>query len=283
MLAPVCELLFLENSYKPITGNVLFIGRQDIFLTPATLYLLLRKYNVPPLQKSYIEMSKTRPSFITDKSLMSFLPIDNLVFMDVSDYEGADIIWDLGYPVNESLHGKFDFIFNGSCLDNMFNPGVAMVSLSKMLTPHGRILHLEHATPFNGPYVMFPPSWFHDYYVQNGFADCKCYVGEFEDTEDLYYGPWQLYFYDYASNPNGAMPRGKNFMLVTLAENSPTATTDKQPIQAQYRSDTNVAARYNENLEVITTSKRILYPFARTSDLFKGEYPSLEVEKLSES
>jgi SAM-dependent methyltransferase len=89
--------------------------------------------------------------------------------MDQSDYEGADIIWDLGYPIPKRLHNKFDFIFSGGSLDNMFNPAQAMMNFTQMLKSGGRLVCMESASSFNSPYLMYSPGWFCDYYEVNNF------------------------------------------------------------------------------------------------------------------
>jgi hypothetical protein len=74
---------------------------------------------------------------------MKSLGINTFHALDVTDYEGADIVLDLGEPIPEKYCGNYDFIYNGSCLDNMFNPGVALMNLSK---PQGRIINIEAAS-----------------------------------------------------------------------------------------------------------------------------------------
>ena len=94
----------------------------------------------------------------------------NYKSIDVTDYEGADIIHDLSVPIPTALERQFDFIFEGSCLDNIFNPAQALINLSKMLRRGGKMILMNHFDSFNGPYVMFSPQWFTDFFIINEYS-----------------------------------------------------------------------------------------------------------------
>lgn len=157
--------------------------------------------------------------------------------LDQSDYEGADIIWDLGYPIPEHLVERFDFIFNGGCLDNMFNPAQAMMNFTRMLKPGGRLVCMESASSFNSPYLMYSPGWFCDYFRENEFDDWEAYICSYRDSKELFFGPWRWFSYDESKNRNGPSPAtvGNNLLVVTLAQKGTITTHDRQPIQYQYR------------------------------------------------
>jgi SAM-dependent methyltransferase len=199
--------------------------------------------------------------YITDRYFMKTLGINDLRFVDVSDYEGADIVADLGYPIDSSLHGQFDFIYNGGCLDNMFNPHAAMVNLSKMLKPGGRVVCMESASSFNSPYLMFSPAWFFDYYVANGFSDCKVYVCSYKDLAECYFGPWEFFYYNWSLNKNGPSPEAthnNHLILLTIAEKSLDSTSETQPIQFQYRNDPKLHIDFAQRVAKFAESTRPL-------------------------
>lgn len=259
LLAPVADFLLHEHSYKRITGEVLFIGRQTVFLDEISLKPMLYKHGITdplPLPIQYdSETVGVQGQCITDRYFMRCLGVPRVRFMDVSDYEGADIVHDLGYPVPKELHNSFDFIYNGGCLDNMFNPGEAMMNLSKMLKPGGRIVCMESASSWNSPYLMYSPGWFHDYYATNGFVDCKVYVCSYPSNDELFYGPWKTFYFDIKQNKNGGPPEaiyGNHLILLTIAEKGKDSTSDRQPIQFQYRHD----KKLNESLDLAETSFR---------------------------
>ncbi len=84
----------------------------------------------------------------------------DVIALDVSDYEGAEIIHDLNTPLPNKYRSVADFIFNGSCLDNLFDPAMAIKSMSKMLRPGGRVMHVEHGSPIQGAFLCYSPEFF---------------------------------------------------------------------------------------------------------------------------
>jgi len=171
--ATVAEILFAENQHKQIRGDIGFIGRQTTYLRSKTLVHLGHKYGIISHHKeregrvnieydystrgnvSFEGMLAGGERFITDKCLMEFLGADKFKAIDVSNYEGADIVCDLSQDIPLELHKSCDFIFDGSCLDNIFNPATALKNISRLLRPGGRAMLLNHATWFNGPYSIF--------------------------------------------------------------------------------------------------------------------------------
>lgn len=151
--------------------------------------------------------------------------------------EDADIVWDLGYPVPEELHSQFDFIYNGGCLDNMFNPAQAMMNFTQMLKPGGRLVCMESASSFNSAYLMYSPGWFWDYFEANNFNNWQVYVCSYKNSKELMYGPWKWFWYDRKKDRNGPAPetRGNHILVVSYAQKGLQTTHDVQPIQYQYR------------------------------------------------
>ncbi len=268
LLVPVAETILAEHRYKKITGNVLFIGRQTTYLDEPSLGRLLNKYGltVPPGFK-YEYDTETRGAnglrLITDRCFMRSIGVEKTDFLDVTDYEGAEIVHDLGYPVPSSMTERYDFIYNGGCFDNMFNPGVAIINLSKMLRPGGRVVCLESASSWNTPYLMFSPAWFWDYYVTNAFTDCKIYMASYHDSDDLFFGPCHWFSVNVMGHRNGASPEAienNHLVLITVAEKGRDSTTERQPIQDQYRVDSALRAEFEEKVAAMRRCPRPIIP-----------------------
>lgn len=270
LLTPIAEVLLAEHSYKKISGEVLFIGRQTTFQDEQSLNRLLAKYGLALPQDFKCEYdTETRGAegqrFLTDRCLMRSLGVEKVNFLDVTDYEGADVVHDLGYPVPEKLVGKYDFIYNGGCLDNMFNPGVALTNLSKMLRPGGRVVCFESASSRNSPYLMYSPGWFWDYYVMNAFNDCKVYIGSFYDGDEFTLGPWDWFYVNMLGKncdwqeQNGPAPMARennHLVIVSIAEKGENSTSDRQPIQLQYRVDPGLQAECLRNAKAMAACAR---------------------------
>lgn len=260
IVAPLAEFIVREHVARPIRGRVLTLGRQSVSLTTDALCRLLAKYNLPVPSIADIELSPRDAAYtcealippISDRAFFRALGIEKIDALDVSDYEGANIVHDLGDErLPPELHGKYDFIVNGSCLDNMPDPMAALRNTSRLLAKGGRILHMEHGSNFNGPYLVFTPGWFIDYYVYNRFASYSAYVGAFTDPLTLYCGPWRLLELSATEHlgqtwmglPTTRLITVNNavavphFMLVVLATRGTDSTIDQRAIQFQYRTD----------------------------------------------
>src|SRR5262245_60177247 len=93
----VQKILIDEHQHKSIVGDLLLIGRQVI----------------------------ERSIYATDVDFFNSFCSANVKAIDVSDYEGAEITHDLCMPLPPHLVGIADFIVDGSCLDNIWDPAQA--------------------------------------------------------------------------------------------------------------------------------------------------------------
>jgi len=155
--------------------------------------------------------------------------------MDVTDYEGANIIHDLNYPVPEELHGKFDFIIDGGTFDHIVDIRTAFTNVIKMLKTGGRVFGWNAASNFTGTpaYCSFGANLFYDFYAANKFADVKVFIanavgcGGTNDT-------WELreYFPDAGFL---RCPEKLQQIVIVLAEKAPDSIGDAMPVVSCYR------------------------------------------------
>jgi hypothetical protein len=170
-----------EHAYRPITGDVVFIGRQTTYFTPAELAQRLRDH-CSAVDESAIGIDRTTlhrnagTALASDRSIFCALGNDRVKALDVNGYEGAEIIHDLNRPIPDRLRESADFIVDGSTLDNVFNPALALQNLADMLRPGGRLLMINAWSARESAYTLCSPCWYFDYFVANGFADCRVYA-----------------------------------------------------------------------------------------------------------
>ncbi|MBP6943211.1 MAG: hypothetical protein KBB55_04180, partial [Candidatus Buchananbacteria bacterium] len=131
----VVGAILREHKYRPIDGDVLLMGRQAVYFSPAEILELLHQNGIEPrLKPEQITLDKTTlnrnasgdKELITDTSLFKLLGAKSVCALDHSDYEGAEVIHDLTKPLPEHLKGIADFIVDGSTLDNTFNPALTI-------------------------------------------------------------------------------------------------------------------------------------------------------------
>jgi SAM-dependent methyltransferase len=253
IVANLASIILREHQYLPFTGSLLSIGRQTVFLTPqAAIDMVVRECGaVHPshhLELDRETLNASGSKYITDRSFYSLFCDIKYHCLDISDYEGADIIWDLCEPIPAALHAKYDLIFNGSCLDNLFDPASAIRNMSLLLKPNGRIIHIEHMTRgarVPDAYLAYSCAWFHNYYAINEFADCKTYLALWDGDElEL---PWHLYLYQPLTDLDGrsefydqdeSFDRRWDAYGIVIAEKAALSTAHKNPVQYQYRAPT---------------------------------------------
>lgn len=246
----VVKLLQSENAYKQISGEALVCGRQTVLLDRESIEEIFTPYpnildNLLNQWKDPTNLDKStrhgEGSLRDDVFLKTFLNI-NYNCIDLSDYEGANIIFDLNNTVPKDLQSRFDFIYSGGCLDNIFNPVSLLTNISKMLKPGGRVVHYESFSGVMGTYLLFSPEWFFSYYAINNFSDCKVYVCHQTKpgvTRFGYFTNLFLYqpYFTRSLEPDYfkfAMASAGILYVLIIAEKGTESSEDKFPIQLQY-------------------------------------------------
>lgn len=253
----ILKLLVAENDYRPIEGEFLCAGKQTVNVLKKDLDEIFSKREgftfLQELYEKKIFDVSTRHSNDTlyDHDLLKCISATaNYNCLDRSDYEGANIIQDMNEDIKNDYLEKFDFIYDGGCLDNVFNPVTFLLNSNKMLKPGGRIAHLNVAGSTLGAYLMLSPEWFFSYYAINNYKDCKVYVaiaseeGPSRHMFDTHLYEWQPFFtrqngYNYSMIDASKTINGIMFCLV-IAEKGEESSYDKIPIQMQYLDDNSI-------------------------------------------
>jgi len=239
----LAKILITESKHKPLGPEILLLGRQTVFLTPDQAQQIVVSLGCD-LRNTPITYSTTSDSpkntFISDKSFFSLFCDSEVLACDVSDYEGADLVFDLSSEIPKSCTSRFDFIYNGSVLDNIFNSARALSNSSSMLKASGVAFHYEGMLHLGGAYVKFTPEWFFDYFAINNFTECQSFVCTFNDVHesDWLLHEWRPYFS--RGNQISITPPldiRNHAIVISVAEKGLYSTTEEQPIQAIYRSD----------------------------------------------
>lgn len=253
------EAIIREHRYRPITGDVMTVGRQTVYYTPEQLLDLLRNHGMPlDVDPNTIELDKDTidrlpgfdPRLVTDVALLRLLGVQNPRALDHSDYEGAQIVHDLRYPLPPNLEGIADFMIDGSTLDNIFTPSTVIQNYAALLKPGGRLLTTNAFSSLESAYVIMTPMWYFDYFVTNGFADCRVYIilyFEDGDRDNVY--ALDLDFLRAAKRDMGRFGSPYRSTTIVFAEKGDHSTHLKLPNQQDYRSQ----QEWTEFLEKLDT------------------------------
>ena len=110
-------------------------------------------------------------------SLFDFLGFETTDYMDVSEYEGANVIHDMNTHVPANLHGKYDLVIDGGTIEHIFNVPSAFENVNKMLHVGGYFLAFNPCNNWVGhSFYQFGPELVWSYWRSvQGYEvnDCK--------------------------------------------------------------------------------------------------------------
>jgi SAM-dependent methyltransferase len=155
-------------------ARTLTIGRHASFAGPLTLAAILRRNDVWPegeTRRSFARRFRAGPPWFIDPYLEA-LGARELHALDVSGYEGADVIHDLNEPVPDELDERFDVVFDGGSLEHVFDVPTALRSYMRMVRRGGRLILLTMANGHcgHGFYQFSPELFFRVLSEPNGYA-----------------------------------------------------------------------------------------------------------------
>lgn len=107
--------------------------------------------------------------------------------LDYSDYEGADIIFDLNSKdIPKSLIERFDVVIDGGVLEHIFRPDIAIANIVMMTKPYGTVYNMVPCAGLvNHGFYSFSPTFFLDYYKMVGF-DVESIRMQYKPERGLY-------------------------------------------------------------------------------------------------
>jgi len=152
--------------------KTLTIGRQGLYTPKQVIDQFV--------DRPYKDFDYTTGKEYCEELLLEHFGSTSVDSLDASNYENATIISDLNKPVDKKLHHKFDTIFDGGCLEHIFNINQALKNVSKMCKEGGQIIHV---LPTNnqcghGFWQFSPEVFFSLYSEKNGYKNTEIYLGD---------------------------------------------------------------------------------------------------------
>jgi len=161
-------------------------GRQSVFLQPQQIVNLARLYGVESelLDGLFDSRAVDQDTLRTRNSVSDAAYIKNLINMetfsfDATSYENAQRILDLNKPFDSQMDSselnRFDGLYDGGCLDNVWNPAQSQMNLASLLKKNGRIINWACASNWPGAYTMISCEWLLSFYAINKFSNIRVY------------------------------------------------------------------------------------------------------------
>jgi len=149
-------------------SSTLTLGRQTNNMMRSELAHLRKTYNIPEISDPNYSL-KYRS--YADAFFYHYLDVNKLSVMDFSDYQDADIIHDMNYPISRDLEESFDAVIDGGTLEHVFNFPIAIANCMKMLKTGGSLFIFSMANNHcgHGFYQFSPELFFRIFQSENGF------------------------------------------------------------------------------------------------------------------
>jgi SAM-dependent methyltransferase len=173
----VHTLKFLKYvNTKKAFGDTLTIGRQGIHVIEPAIKKIIRT-NVDYKNKEYCE-----------ELFIKYFGAKKVESIDNNLYEKATHNHDMNEMIQQNIIGKFDTVFDGGCLEHIFNVPQALKNCSHFCKQGGQIIHVLPANNFcgHGFWQFSPELFFSLYSKENGYIETEVFIADLSDTKKWY-------------------------------------------------------------------------------------------------
>lgn len=135
----VYVLDFLLGVPRKTYARTLWLGRQhfSVNFADARVKRVLDKYGVEPAA------IQSRTGYA--EQLFRFLGSDRIESLDMSSFEGAEIICDLSKPLPPELEGQFDLVFDGGTVEHVYEITTAFDNVRRLVKVGGALVSVNGA------------------------------------------------------------------------------------------------------------------------------------------
>ena len=161
---------------KKAFDSVITIGRQGLYVNESMIKEIF-KANSDYKNQAYCEVL-----------LNKYFGATKVESVDNSNYEDATYVHDMNQSLPPNLIGKFDTVFDGGCLEHIYNAPQALKNCSLFCKPGGQILHVLPANNFCGHgFWQFSPELFFSLYSKNnGYDQTQIFIADLTNTKQWY-------------------------------------------------------------------------------------------------
>ena len=178
--------------------------------------------------------SSPKSGMTSNEKFFRNLGFESSTSLDVSDYENADLILDLNYPLSAVAFKQYDVVYDGGTVEHVFDVPEALKNIFKLTKVGGLIVHHVVANQnVDHGYYQFSPCLFHDFYSINNFEIIQTYyvITTFKKN--------YVFEYDSFSDANGWRTNfGKHHLTVWfVARKIESSTCEVVPMQGAVVKD----------------------------------------------
>lgn len=171
-LSTITQIVALKQS-RPV--KMLALGYPDVLLSEDMLRELVGDEGYDKLKfrpdsadiTAWHGLSQVMDKIAETHSLMEVLGIEMSV-IDMAEVRGGEIICDLNMPVDDKFKNSFDIVFDGGTMEHCFNVSQAITNILSVAKVGGHVYHSNPLTMINHGFYNFSPTFYYDFYYQNG-------------------------------------------------------------------------------------------------------------------
>jgi hypothetical protein len=160
------------------------IGRQALYTSHRQLLMVFEEFGLRPEKALSDPLLRGGTQFA--EPFLRYLGAEEIVSLDASDFEGADITHDMNHPIGQGLKERFDVVFDGGTLEHIFNFPTAATNCMEMVQLGGHFIGCSPANNMcgHGFYQFSPELYFRLFSAANGFRIRRLVLVEkVEDAE----------------------------------------------------------------------------------------------------
>lgn len=184
--------MLLKVSHKIKDGSrVASMGYPDILASAKTIEGILgsNAYKVKYRKDSESICKRHGMNYhlVPDSECLFNLMGAQLDVFDVVNERGCEIIADLNYPIPDKHLQQYDVVMDVGTLEHCFNIAQAGMNMAGLLRKDGCIFHENPFNWGNHGFYGLNPTWYYDFYTQNGFEveDCRLLPREGNGIKDI--------------------------------------------------------------------------------------------------
>jgi hypothetical protein len=142
------------------------IGKQGFFATVHGIKPILQATQFPLSPRQLVDHCGG-----SGDRFLELLGTGAVTSIDASDYEGATVVHDMNRPIGVDLHNRFSVVFDGGCLEHIFDVRQALLNCMDMVQVGGHFLGQTTANNLlgHGFYQFSPELFFRVFCPENGF------------------------------------------------------------------------------------------------------------------
>lgn len=233
-----------EYKRRPFSGKLLLLGQGDIYFSNSDYNQMVAMIGVE-LHNSMSPGLSYKPDFaakgyLDTQSVFKRLGFSEVIALDYSDFEGADIIHDLNAPdIPSEFKEQFDVVIDHGTLEHVFHLPNALHAVFQFLKIGGRAITSSPSSGFfDHGFYMFQPTLFLDFYAANRWAVASAQIVQFtfnQETEPCFFTDYYPGQFD--SVGYGKMD-GKLYSTICVATKLDHSTGNAIPQQGWYSRQT---------------------------------------------